>query len=293
MAQLGREEDSPVSNRYRVSLIGLALAALALNASAGNVTVPNTFSAGTPAKAADVNANFSAVATAVNASAQDIATLQTTVKNIPAGPQGPAGIQGTTGAPGPQGPIGLTGSSGPAGSQGQQGLQGPAGPGAMLVKDSTGKVVGSYFLAPYDPFAQPNGFTQPGSTPDEFVFIRTGNQSFAVRVTGSQLGAQVDYKVSFAQTNCAGAAFLSPQAYPVGSLTVLPLLSYAAVLNTTAYIGGATISNNATVVSFLSFNGTFMICSIYQGGGITGPFVPVTATFDLSTLGLVPPFSVQ
>src|ERR1700676_3223964 len=148
MAQLGREEDSPVSNRYRVSLIGLALAAIALNASAGNVTVPNTFSAGTPAKAADVNANFSAVATAVNASAQDIATLQTTVKNIPAGPQGPAGIQGTTGAPGPQGPIGLTGSSGPAGSQGQQGLQGPAGPGAMLVKDSTGKVVGSYFLAP-------------------------------------------------------------------------------------------------------------------------------------------------
>jgi hypothetical protein len=163
----------------------------------------------------------------------------------------------------------------------------------MLVKDSTGKVVGTYLLAPYDPFAPPNGFTLPGSTPDEFVFIRSANQAFAVRVTSSALGASVDYKVSFASTDCTGPAFLSPQAYPVGSLTVLPLLSFAAVLGTTAYVGGSTISNGATIVSYLSSNGTSTVCAIYQGGSTTGQFGPVTATFDLSTLGLVPPFSVQ
>ena len=48
-------------------------------ANAGSVTIPNTFTAGTPAKAADVNANFSAVATAVNGSANDVATLQTKI----------------------------------------------------------------------------------------------------------------------------------------------------------------------------------------------------------------------
>jgi hypothetical protein len=278
----------PMSNPFRAASISLALATIALTATAGDVTIPNTFTAGTPAKAADVNANFSAVATAVNASAQDIATLQTTTKNMPAGPPGPTGPTGNQGNPGPQGPPGSTGAGGPPGPQG---MQGPAGPGAMLVKDSAGKVVGSYFIAPYDPFAPPNAFTQPGSTPDEFVFIRTVNQSFAVRVTSSTLGGLIDYKVSFASTDCTGPAYLSPKSYPVASLTVLPLLSFAAVVGTTAYIGGSTISNGATMVSFL--DGTSLTCSIYQGGSTSGPFVPVTARFDLSTLGLAPPFSVQ
>jgi hypothetical protein len=44
-----------------------ALVALAAVVYASTVTVPNTFVAGTPAKAADVNANFSALATAIQA----------------------------------------------------------------------------------------------------------------------------------------------------------------------------------------------------------------------------------
>jgi hypothetical protein len=51
-------------------------------ANSGTVTIPNTFAARTPAKAVDVNANFSAVATAVNGSATDIATLQTTIQAL-------------------------------------------------------------------------------------------------------------------------------------------------------------------------------------------------------------------
>jgi hypothetical protein len=256
-----------VRNVTRSAAFGTSLLAVALAISAGPVMVPTTFVSGTPAKAADVNANFTAVANAVNGSAQDIATLQTRVKNIPAGPQGPVGPTGATG---------------------------PAGPGAMLVKDSTGKVAGSYFIAPYDPFAQPNGFTVPGSTPDEFVFIRTASQSFAVRVTAAQLGAQVDYNVSFTSTDCTGQAYLSPQAYLVGSLKVPPMLSFAAVLNTTAYIAGSMLTSGSTAAySYLSFNDTSTVCTLYQGAGLTGQLVPVVGTFDLSTLSLVPPFSVH
>lgn len=46
------------------------------NVYAGKVTIPNVFSSNTPAKAADVNNNFNAVASAINASADDISALQ-------------------------------------------------------------------------------------------------------------------------------------------------------------------------------------------------------------------------
>jgi hypothetical protein len=51
-------------------------------AHSGTVTIPNAFVAGAKAKAADVNANFSAVAAAVNANANDVATLQTTIQAL-------------------------------------------------------------------------------------------------------------------------------------------------------------------------------------------------------------------
>lgn len=53
-------------------LLGLVAASAWLVA--GSVTIPKTFTANTTAKAAEVNANFSAVKTAVNGNAGDIAT---------------------------------------------------------------------------------------------------------------------------------------------------------------------------------------------------------------------------
>lgn len=268
----------------------VALLAFVSGAMAGNVTVPNTFTSGTPAKAADVNANFSAVATAVNASAQDIATLQTTVKNMPAGPPGPAGAQG---APGPQGPAGPMGAAGTTGPTGPQGVQGPAGPGAMLVKDTMGKVVGSYFLAPYDPLYPTLNTTTASSSPHEFAFIRSATGSFAIRFSTAQLGAGIDYNVSFLSTDCSGQAYLVPQPIAAGFTPVMPALTFAAVLNTTAYIAGTTLTPYQFVAySYLHFNGTSTVCTLYAGS-LTSSFVPVVATFDLSTLSLVPPYSVQ
>jgi tail collar domain/collagen triple helix repeat protein len=62
--------------------VAAVLTALAGHAHAGTVTIPNTFTPETKAKAAEVNANFSAVATAVNGNANDIATLQKTIQAL-------------------------------------------------------------------------------------------------------------------------------------------------------------------------------------------------------------------
>src|SRR5262249_2135227 len=65
-----------------LALVGVMSVGMNSSATGGPVTIPKTFSAGTPAKAADVNANFTAVATSVNGSAQDISTLQSTTSTL-------------------------------------------------------------------------------------------------------------------------------------------------------------------------------------------------------------------
>lgn len=55
--------------KYKGAVVGMAAGIFIMSsgmAYAGSVTVPNTFSSGTPAVAAEVNANFSAVASEVN-----------------------------------------------------------------------------------------------------------------------------------------------------------------------------------------------------------------------------------
>ena len=87
----------------------------------GQTAVPNTFEAGQPARAAEVNANFDALESAIETNA-------TAITQIPAGPEGPEGPQGPVGPPGAQGPVGPTGPQGATGPQGPQGEQGPVGP---------------------------------------------------------------------------------------------------------------------------------------------------------------------
>lgn len=70
---------------YAMSMVLIGSANFAI---AQTVTIPNTFTPGTPARAEDVNANFTAVATAVNGSGQNIAALQgalTTIQSTPVG----------------------------------------------------------------------------------------------------------------------------------------------------------------------------------------------------------------
>ena len=83
-----------MKTRNRYALLGL-IAGSALMWG-GSVTIPNTFTANTTAKASEVNANFSAVKTAVDGNDNDIATnksditintnnIASMVKNITAG----------------------------------------------------------------------------------------------------------------------------------------------------------------------------------------------------------------
>ena len=121
---------------------GLLLLTLGTTAFA-QTQVPNEFQSGTPARAAEVNANFDAIEAAID---QNAAAIQ----NIPAGPEGPQGPQGdpgpqgVMGPPGPQGiqgpqgpdgPAGPIGPEGPQGVQGQQGPQGPEGPQGPVSAD--------------------------------------------------------------------------------------------------------------------------------------------------------------
>jgi endosialidase-like protein len=67
----------------------LLLAGLsAYPAFAGPVTIPNTFTAGTPARAGEVNANFNAVATAVNDNASRLETVETNAAKPDLAPDG-------------------------------------------------------------------------------------------------------------------------------------------------------------------------------------------------------------
>jgi len=60
----------------RKALICGALGLVPVCAWSADLTIPNTFAAGTPAKASDVNANFSATAAAVNSLGSRIAALE-------------------------------------------------------------------------------------------------------------------------------------------------------------------------------------------------------------------------
>lgn len=78
---------TPCNRSFRVLALASMLMATAVSAS--EVTIPHSFSANTPAVAAEVNANFGAVDVAVDDNAVDIAamqsalaTLQTTVGNL-------------------------------------------------------------------------------------------------------------------------------------------------------------------------------------------------------------------
>ena len=113
-------------------LVGV-VALISSGVAIGQTEVPNTFTAGTPARAAEVNENFDALEAAVD---QNAAAIQ----QIPAGPQGDPGPQGIQGVQGPQGIQGDPGSQGLQGIQGPVGPEGPEGPAGAAGADLSNEV---------------------------------------------------------------------------------------------------------------------------------------------------------
>jgi hypothetical protein len=62
-----------------LGLICLVALATLGNTAMAQVTVPNTFTSGTPAKASEVNANFQALATAINSLSDRVAKVEGTI----------------------------------------------------------------------------------------------------------------------------------------------------------------------------------------------------------------------
>jgi hypothetical protein len=156
--------------------------------------VPNTFTSGTPARAEDVNANFSALATAVNGVAANVTALQSTIATLPPGPQGPAGPQGAAGpagATGPAGPVGATGATGATGAAGARGAQGPYG--SAINSD-------------------PNGNTLAGASALSSVTTGTANSAFGaytlqLNTTGSNNSGFGDDVLTANTTGAGNNAF--------------------------------------------------------------------------------------
>lgn len=245
-----------MKNPTRTIVAIAVFAVIAANAYAGTVTIPNTFVADTTAKAADVNANFSAVATAVNGTAQDVSALQAAVKNLPAGPQGPQGAQG------PQGTAGPTGPQGPPGANGQ---------GLPTVKDSNGAVVGIYSVS--SPWTWNVG--------RESVLMKTSAGTFFfVGINASQFG--LPGFLDFPTADCSGQAYVQSGEFADGAY--VPLIPVAAVLGSTAYIPSGPVVSNLAIQSQLTSQGC-------NANSFTANELAVSSTFDLSVF--VPPFSVH
>lgn len=174
----------------RTLVTGTALSALMLTASASwaQTTVPNTFKNGQTADASQVNANFSALAKAI-----DTIPPGTEGPTGPAGPPGPQGSMGPMGLEGPQGPQGTEGAAGPEGPEGPEGPQGetgPAGAGPLYA------FADFYALSPPDnavTVASGSDVSFPQDGPNSGGIARSGASQFTLSAIGTY---QVMFQVS-------------------------------------------------------------------------------------------------
>lgn len=152
---------------------------------------------------------------------------------------------------------------------------------APLVRDSTGQVVGPYMLA--------NAAPGQGQPPADYVFISAFSRHFAIAFTASQLGAPAQTYTNvlwFTSSDCSGTPY-----YFFGGATQVTALSIAGVGGTIAYVLG-TPGSSLTAYSYMMLNPGEANgdCNVTNNANY---YFPVVATYDLSALKLVPPFSVH
>jgi hypothetical protein len=238
------------------------------------VAVPNTFTPGTPAKAADVNANFNAVVSGINTNKTAISALQTQIKSIPAGPAGPQGPQGPQGIQGPVGVPGVPGVPGPPGPKGATGATGPTG--GLTVVDSTGKVVGPYL---YTQITEDAVAVQTSQGLRVFTLFPT-----SANATTLILGITAGSPLYYTSTNCIGTPYLGAGNLPVFPVGVSDGTNYWSVISTAI---------TTTWGSFLYFSGGASSPFTCQTPGPgSGNAFPLGNPASLNTLGFTPPFSV-
>lgn len=221
-----------------------------------------------------------------------------------AGPAGPEGAAGPAGAPGPIGPPGATGPAGPRGStgaSGPRGATGPAGPaGAPGIPGAQGAPGARGATGPAGP---------PGQAPVKGLldFVDSQgtimgpdyNNQLALSINGLVVEVQNQMDVSgflpydtslftwdHISTDCSGPRYLPTNAFT----------SSLWVFGNTGYYG-ATAGTFIVVHSFEQYQTGADITQPGQctSTGIGPPASPIglMETIDMSTLGFVPPFSLQ
>jgi hypothetical protein len=197
--------------------------------------------------------------------AVDLRTVQTSPGE--AGPQGPAGAQGLQGLPGP------SGAPGPPG---------PTATNGLLVRDSRGYVVGPVVLV--------------GAFTPTTVVRRVGNLLLALGVNEDGLtSASGGPQLYFEASNCSGTAMLL-----TGAGSKLPLVRPVTVAGGTAYYPQTPpVARSRQATAFpvdspaeCTGGGTYLLPGLCCQSHAPSPLVPMSdaTTFELSTLGLLPPF---
>jgi hypothetical protein len=153
-----------------------------------------------------------------------------------------------------------------------------------LVRDSAGQLVGTYLLAD----ESVNG----GVFPSDHVFVKAFSTPFAVAFTTSLLGSYSNggtflNTLYFASSDCSGTPYFS-----LDNLPTLTAVTFAGVGGTVAYVMGGPLTNFTPQSQIELKPGSANGACVLTGSGYDN-FFPVIATYDLSTLNLVPPFSVQ
>ncbi|MDX8383381.1 MAG: hypothetical protein R8M45_04810 [Ghiorsea sp.] len=269
-------------------IIGLG----ATSAWADNANIPNNFQAGTPALAAEVNANFSSAKLAIDDNYSRITAIQlqpgatgltgaigatglngavgatgaagTNGINGAVGPIGLTGAAGTNGINGAVGPIGLTGAAGTNGIDGAVGATGAAGTNGI---DGAVGPMGLTGGAGADAFV-PAGVSVLGSTstpPTGFTY-----NGIQVPVIG---GAGVWATKTAAPVNLAGmsSATVNGKVYFLGSHV------YDPASDTWTPIAATTTARNGAQVAVIGTD-------IYlMGGRIGGVFQTVVEIYDTLT----------
>jgi hypothetical protein len=171
----------------------------------------------------------------------------------------------------------VTGATGPAGPQG------PPGAGARLVTDSNSKIVGTFL---------PDVSGSAGTNSDVVLQINSIWFQLPVSTTGFASNGTGLY---YSRSGCSGTAYIASRAGPGQPMT--GLVTQADIVNETLYY--ATSWQSCSQLAFASWqqifaDGTFGTCNVFsQSACSENPAFAPPSTFDLSTLGFFPPFSLH
>ena len=169
----------------------------------------------------------------------------------------------------------------PFAAQGSQGLPGAPGPaGGMVVKDSTGKVVGPYIFTAYD---------------NESVAVKTSGGTLVFGLTATAISSSGEPLLQFtsshflhlyyATANCTGVPYTDPYMSTAGDIN----FRYQFVSGTSFY----SIPPPSTAVETIIEGSYRSLSGCWASSNSPMSVIALTSGTPISSLGFVAPFTIQ